>query len=100
MTEDTQELDEKIGNIIDDLVNIEISARFHNTDWAEYGIKQALLDWHNKQIEAVLDRLEQSAPDYSEMDSYNRSFLKAMYENTIIEAIKAERAKLKERDDE
>ena len=48
----------------------------------------------NAEIAKVLDRLEESTPDYSEMDSYNRSFLKAMYENTIVKAIEAERKRL------
>ena len=52
------------------------------------------------EIASVLDRIEAATPDYSKMDNYNRSFLKAMYENTIGKAIQAERAKLKERDDE
>ena len=62
------ELDEKIGNIIDDLVNIEISARFHNTDWAEYGIKQAVLDWHNKQTLELLDSLIAQQWSFGEND--------------------------------
>ena len=59
-------------------------------------LEEAILEWHNKQTLELLDRLRAAEPDYSEMDSYNRSFLKAMYENTIGKAIQAERAKLKE----
>ena len=50
----------------------------------------------NAEIARTLERIEAATPDYSKMDSYNRSFLKAMYKNTIDKAIKAERAKLKE----
>ena len=69
-------------------------------------IKDDLDTWHfmhsvitahaNAEIAKTLERIEAATPDYSKMDSYNRSFLKAMYENTIGKAIQAERAKLKE----
>ncbi|MBV1778699.1 hypothetical protein KRR55_06175 [Paeniglutamicibacter sp. ABSL32-1] len=50
-----------------------------------------------QQVEQMLDRLEASKPDYSDMDSYNRSFLEAMYKGTIDKAIQAERDELKRR---
>lgn len=50
----------------------------------------------NAEIARTLERIEAATPDYSMMDSYNRLFLKGMYENTIGKAIQAERAKLKE----
>lgn len=53
--------------------------------------KQALLDWHNKQIEEVLDRLEQD--DAKLTDGRH-------LELDIPSWVEAERAKLKENDDE
>lgn len=48
-------------------------------------------------VEQMLDKLAASKPDYDDMDSYNRSFLKVMYENTIDKAIQAERETLKKK---
>ena len=56
MTDNTQELDE----ILDFIENYGVSASCDGFDphKSRSQAKQALLDWHNKQIEAVLDRLE------------------------------------------
>lgn len=48
-------------------------------------------------VEQVLNRLEASKPRYDDMDSYNRSFLEAMYKGTIDKAIQAEREALKKK---
>ena len=39
MSNPTQDSQSELGNILDDLVNMEKPARFHNTDWAEYNIE-------------------------------------------------------------
>ena len=56
MTDNTQELDE----ILDFIENYGVSASCDGFDphKSRSQAKQALLDWHNKQIEAVLDRIE------------------------------------------
>ena len=60
-----------------------------------HSLKQALLDWHNKQIEEALDRLESQ--------KVNRNIISStqVYEDTLIplSAIEAERNKLKESTD-
>ena len=65
-------------------------------EWLIESIKSLITAHTNAEIAKTLERIEAATPDYSKMDSYNRSFLKAMYENTIGKAIQAERAKLKE----
>ena len=57
--------------------------------------KQAILDWHNKQVEEVLDRLE------SERDSHDADTGCSDELGYIpLSAIQAERNKLKERNDD
>lgn len=57
------------------------------------GAKQAILDWHNKQVEGVLDRLEQSAVKYGGNNVMNVGVPNIAVPLSIIEA---ERNKLKE----
>ena len=56
--------------------------------------KQAILDWHNKQIEEVLDRLELNMRGKTVIDTADgwKEFIK----KHVNGAIEAERAKLKE----
>ena len=49
--------------------------------------KQALIDWHNKQVEEVLDRLESTAAYGTDIEEYAED---------VLSAIEAERNKLKE----
>ena len=66
----------------------------------EAGAKQAILDWHNKQIEEVLDRLEAEKLDLptTPVDShgYPQGGIQRIYPFIPLLAIEAERNKLKE----
>ena len=53
--------------------------------------RQAILDWHNKQVEEVLDRLESTAAYGTDIEEYAED---------VLSAIEVERNKLKERDDD
>ena len=57
-----------------------------------YQAKQALLDWHNKQVEALLDRLE--AQWGETIDNTLGEPIRIKF--VSVSAIQAERAKLKE----
>ena len=52
------------------------------------GAKQAILNWHNKQVEDVLDRLLEHGEDFTTFGDGSRS--------VAVEYIQAERNKLKE----
>ena len=52
------------------------------------GAKQAILNWHNKQVEEVLDRLLEHGEDFTTFGDGSRS--------VAVEYIEAERNKLKE----
>ena len=52
------------------------------------GAKQAILNWHNKQVEEVLDRLLEHGEDFTTFGDGSRS--------VAVEYIQAERNKLKE----
>ena len=56
------------------------------------GAKQAILNWHNKQVEEVLDRLLEHGEDFTTFGDGSRS--------VAVEYIQAERNKLKESTDE
>ena len=59
MSSPTQDSQSVVGNILEDLVNMEMPARFHNTDWAEYAI-EAYVTTRVKEAErlARIDELE------------------------------------------
>ena len=58
--------------------------------------KQAILDWHNKQIEELLDRLESKRQSIA-VHNFTDGFSPAGVINAVpISAIEAERNKLKE----
>ena len=59
-TDNTQELDGILARH-----NGELGVTWEDTDAVTPDTKQAILDWHNKQVEEVLDRLE------SERDSHD-----------------------------
>ena len=79
----TQELDE----ILDAFASGEVSPHWKDKrkTYTKLEANQAILDWHNKQIEAVLDRLEKEI-------NTGRTFTN---DYVISEAIEAERNKLK-----
>ena len=86
MTDNTQELDEILGHWVKGYINGSAGG-FYVTNQT----KQDILDWHNKQIEEVLDRLEcraRGAFDY-EADIEE-------YAEDVLTSIKAELNKLKE----
>lgn len=87
-TDNTQELDEILEMFWEGILDnpFEVKPR-HNA-------KQAILDWHNKQVEEVLDRLEGSNKRLGDIDSHTEAW------GIPLSAIEAERNKLKERDDE
>ena len=86
MTDNTQELDEILGRWIKGYINGSAGG-FYVTNQT----KQDILDWHNNQIEAVLDRLASGENYWHAEDDVDL---------VLLSAIEAERNKLKERDDE
>ena len=88
-TDNTQELDEILGFI----ENYGVSASCDGFDphKSRSQAKQAILDWHNKQVEEVLDRLE--VADAKLTDGRN-------LELDIPSWVEAERNKLKESKDD
>ena len=86
MTDNTQELDEILGRWIKGYINGSAGG-FYVTNQT----KQDILDWHNKHIEAVLDRLASGENYWHAEDDIDL---------VPLSAIEAERNKLKERDDE
>ena len=60
MTDNTQELGEILDEFLTDIYmnNEHFAANQEALDKTKEEPMQAILDWHNKQIEAVLDRLE------------------------------------------
>ena len=61
MTDNTQELDEILEDLVrdsqEDVSDFKLNSLPHELI-GKNGAKQAIIDWHNKQVEAVLDRLE------------------------------------------
>ena len=91
MTDGTQELDETLNVLYmqgEDIGKLEYGSATHQIT-AVNGAKQALLDWHNKQVEAVLNRLE------AEMNRFTAEHDIPMRDEAL-SAIEAERNKLKE----
>ena len=89
MTGNTQELDEIFTKYTKQVIDM---CHGNRPDVADESAKakQAILDWHNKQIEAVLDRLEIRVKVADATDRYT----------TALGIIETERKKLKERDDD
>lgn len=91
-------LKEQIDEILNDLANVAsgfiiVPEPRNQKDKA----KQAILDWHNKQIEAVLDRLRLYAV-YGEYDKAEDNSKQG--EVVPVMVIEAERNKLKESTDD
>ena len=91
MTDNTQELDE----ILTGFAYGEYSKHWvdERKTYTKLEAKQALLDWHNKQVEEVLDRLERQATIVTSLSGEKAGTVDLI-------AIEAERNKLKERDDD
>ena len=90
MTDNTQELSEIIREMRYRVIE-DNGLTVNGLTTIEQDTKQALLDWHNKQIEAVLESLIAQQWSFGENDD-------ALAVPTRY--IEAERNKLKERDDE
>lgn len=66
MTDNTQELDEVLDGLHETGCSViegmdyprSVAAGMYTCDCSALDAKQDILDWHNKQIEAVLDRVE------------------------------------------
>lgn len=86
MTDNTQELDEILALLDARMPQPKTMNEYTARAAMLREAKQATLDWHNKQIEAVLDRLESSIDDGKKSHSMA----------VISDAIEAERAKLKD----
>ena len=89
-TTNGQELDEILAKTIYDT-----GAKLTEIGWERWGdnleeAKQAILNWHNKQVKEVLDRLEQN-----EMTMFNRN--DTLIHAVPIIAIQAERALIEKR---
>ena len=89
MTEQ-QELDEILGRWIKGYINGSAGG-FYVTNQT----KQDILDWHNKQMSELLDRLEGRARGAFDYEADIEE-----YAEDVLTSIKAERNKLKERGDE
>ena len=91
MTDNTQELDEILWSAIMHEPAATEPGEEYTATWNEPVIakaKQAIIGWHNKQIEAVLDRL---------LVEVRRAYDKeGDFLEMVVDTIKAERAKLKE----
>lgn len=62
MTDNTQELDRILNNYGLEIHHFKLYEPSAEWDAERHKAKQALLDWHHKQIEEVLDRLDKSMP--------------------------------------
>ena len=88
---DTQELDEILTRFADG----EYSKHWvdERKTYTKLEAKQALLDWHNRQVEEVLDRIEKQATIITSLSGEKAG-------TVDLTAIEVERNKLKERDDD
>ena len=98
MTDNTQELDEILDGFARPVRVVVVNGLSHDKyERRQKDFKQAILDWHNKQVEEALYRLEtQIINDYEPMID-SRGHTRTVVPVTKLElAIEAERAKLKE----
>ena len=85
MTDNTQELDEILDGFARAVRVVVVNGLSHDKyERRQKDFKQAIIEWHNKQVEAVLDRLEA------------QSFPQSNTNYIFASALQAERAKLKE----
>ena len=100
MTDNTQELDEILGNL--DHYNSVYEPSLAMEVYPELrAAKQAILDWHKKQVEVIIEATYNNLPSLDKLtvgnamsDGYDQGV------EAFRDAIQAERNKLKERDDE
>ena len=88
----TQELDEILGKLHNSVLYFAETGAGNPFEDAEFA-KDEILDWHNKQVEAVLDRLETSMRGKTIVDTAEgwQEFVR----KHVNGAIEAERNKLK-----
>lgn len=86
MTDNTQELDEILRDY--EFVRHTDCDDSCGNKSTEAEAKRAILDWHNKQVEEMLDRLLEHGEDFTTFGDAGRS--------VAVEYIEAERNKLKE----
>lgn len=68
----------------------------YQDDKSRSEVEQAVLDWHNKQIEGVVDDIRSlELDDYDDTDPYQQGYMWAIGKAKTV-AIEAERNKLKE----
>lgn len=80
--------------ILDEILERFIFSFTHKNDPMDLAqTEQSILDWHNKQVEAVLDRLESQLQDPNNVDFYDESNNSLM---NLDEWLLLERNKLKE----
>jgi len=100
MTDNTQELDEILNKAIAVKVQNSVPLMPNSAKVVEVrlqyqeAVRQLILDWHNKQVEEVLDRAKQRFHEPIEHDGSYISI--SVIDKTFDELIQAERAKLKE----
>ena len=85
MIDNTQELDEILGHWIKGYINGSAGG-FYVTNQT----KQDILDWHNKQVEEVLDRLEGRARGAFDYEADIEE-----YAEDVLTSIEAERTRLR-----
>ena len=94
MTDNTQELYEILEDLVrdsqEDVSDFKLNSLPHELI-GKNGAKQAIIDWHNKHIEVLLDRLASGENYWHAEDDVDL---------VPLSAIEAERNKLKERNDE
>ena len=102
MTDDPQELDEILKEVREASWSMGLQnaplGQLHNprnNNRATDEAKQDILDWHNKQVEEVLDRLEGRARGAFDYEADIEE-----YAEDVLTSIEAERNKLKENTDE
>ena len=104
MTDNTQELYEILEDLVrdsqEDVSDFKLNSLPHELI-GKNGAKQAIIDWHNKQTEELLDRLESKSSEWSVAAAELLDHLEDRnLEYIPLSAIEAERNKLKERGDE
>ena len=108
MTDNAQELDELLNHLMQysyDYGSGNIPTSENPPLIIARQTKRALLDWHNKQVEEVLDRLESSSfgikqyievSQYPARSVYEPEHIAAIHKVVPLSAIEAGRNKLKE----
>ena len=95
MTDKPQELDEILDGFARAVRVVVVNGLSHDKyERRQKDFKQAIIDWHNKQVDEVLDRAKQRFHEPIEHDGSYISI--SVIDKTFDELIQAERKKLKE----